>query len=721
MYETIASLLNPLILLFLLLISSGLVIFGFFKVNQKKRPVLNKKDLILKAVFDSTSDLYFLMNIDGTILEYRTKKTDDLYVPPEIFLGNKMQDVIPADLAIIFKQKVSEIQTNEDGVTSYEYQLNIAAQNRYFEARLIHIKAFEQIVAVIRDITSRKQSEENLVKSELKYRSIFQSTVVAIMVVDKTSKILEWNDGAVDIFGYSAEEAIGMPLLRIIPSIHHAAHKKGFTQAVAQEKLNTNKQGLEVNGLRKNGEEFPINLTLGSWKRDGEVYFSGVIFDITDRKVNEEKILHQAHFDSLTDLPNRFLALDRLAQKISEAKRNNKLVAVVFLDLDDFKKVNDSLGHETGDKLLIESAERLKSSIREEDTVARLGGDEFIILLTDLKSTSDALPIVETILSRFRNPFIIEGRELILTISIGLSIYPNDGDEPSTLLRNADSAMYYAKDLGRNTYSYFTQSMNSEVSRRLELEQQIHGALERNEFEVYYQPQLGISKRNIIGAEALLRWKNKALGNVSPEEFIPIAEHTSLIIPIGLFVLRQSLKACAEWHQLGESKIRIAVNLSPRQFRDPELVNLIKDALIDANLAAEYLELEITEGVLMSGHSYIDEALKQLSELGVTIAMDDFGTGYSSLSYIRNYPFNILKIDRSFINEITLDTADKQLVNAAIVMAHALNIKVVAEGIETEQQFEILNSLGCDIGQGFLLSRPITFSAMKDLLTPNNK
>jgi diguanylate cyclase (GGDEF)-like protein/PAS domain S-box-containing protein len=441
---------------------------------------------------------------------------------------------------------------------------------------------------------------------------------------------------------------------------------------------------------------------------EGEVIrIAGIAEDVTARKLADDKILHQAHFDNLTNLPNRFLSLDRLSQLLIEAQRNRGLVAVLFLDLDEFKKVNDNLGHEAGDKILIESANRLNRVVRSGDTVGRLGGDEFIVLLGNLTDAADARPIAENIINRFRDAFKIDNRELLMTVSIGISIFPTDGNEASELLRRADSAMYHSKGIGRNTYSYFTDEMNQDTSRRLALEEQMHGALARDEFEVFYQPKLDLKNNKIMGAEALLRWNNPALGHISPKEFIPIAEQTGLIIPIGEHILNEALKATKQWHINYDPDFRIAVNLSPRQFREFELVPHIEQTLNKLNIASECLEMEITEGILLSGHGYINDTITALSNLGVGIAMDDFGTGYSSLSYLRKYPFTVIKVDRSFISDLNIDEADQKLVNASIAMAHGLKLKVVAEGIETEEQLATLKEMNCDLGQGYLLGKPM--------------
>jgi diguanylate cyclase (GGDEF)-like protein len=431
-----------------------------------------------------------------------------------------------------------------------------------------------------------------------------------------------------------------------------------------------------------------------------------VIRDITSRRNAEDKITHQAYFDSLTDLPNRALLHDRLTQLLHEARRLSFFVGVVFLDLDDFKLINDSLGHETGDKLLIDTALRLKDCVREVDTVSRLGGDEFIILLSNLTSPKDINGVADSILNCFEKPFTIDERELMVSASIGISVFPGDGDNTSDLLRNADSAMYHAKAAGRNCFSFYTDSMNQEISRRLAIEEQLYGALDRGEFEVYYQPQFEVASGKLIGAEALLRWTSPKLGSVSPSEFIPVAEQTGTIVALGEFVLSEAL-ILAKSYTVNLDDFRIAVNLSPRQFRDANLVNFIQSKLDDAGIKPERLELEITEGVLLGGSQHVYNTLKELHSLGICIAMDDFGTGYSSLNYLRKYPFNILKIDRSFVNDMTLTNNGSELIKAMVGMSHGLQMKVIAEGVETPEQFAMLKSIGCDNFQGYLFGRPM--------------
>lgn len=555
-----------------------------------------------------------------------------------------------------------------------------------------------------------RQAEIATLEQKLLVTDILNSTAEAIYGIDLKGECIFANPTCIKMLGYrDIGELLGKDMHELIHYKYADLTPYPVEDCPILNVLRSG-EGVHINSAklwRADGSGFTAEYWSYPVEREDKIIGAVVTFlDTTDREKAAEVIRHQAHYDTLTDLPNRFLALERLSQMLEESERSQESIAVLFLDLDDFKKINDSLGHETGDRLLIESAERLLSSIRNGDTVGRLGGDEFIILLHGLKRATDARPVAEHLINSFRQHFLVGERELILTASIGISIYPDDGQNASELLRNADSAMYHAKEKGRNTYSYYTEKMNKEVSRRLAIEEQIHGALERGEFEVYYQTQVDINHNIIMGAEALLRWSNPALGSISPDEFIPIAEQTGVIIPLGKFVFLQAIVATTLWKKKHRSPFRIAINLSPCQFRDPDLVSFIIDNVNQSKISSKDIELEITEGVLLSGHDYITEALEALSKAGFSIAMDDFGTGYSSLSYLRTYPFNVLKIDKSFIHDIETSMANKELVLAMVAMAHALGIEVVAEGVETEVQLNYLKSINCDYAQGYFFSKP---------------
>ncbi len=569
-------------------------------------------------------------------------------------------------------------------------------------AALTLLLKFRRLNSLLRkEITVRKQADERI---HTLSQAIEQSPV-SIMIADTEANIQYVNSAFEQTTGYSAVEMIGLNTRDSKP----VEALQGLFKVLKHAKETGRGWQGELQGRRKNGEVLWERVHLAPVFDASEhlSHYLAVIEDITTHKRQEQRILHQAHFDSLTNLPNRFLCLDRLAQMIKEAHRTGRRAALLFLDLDDFKKVNDTLGHEVGDELLIQAAERLRNAVRDADTIGRLGGDEFVLIVGGLTELSDAYLVAEKLLVLFRTPFRLGSRELVITVSLGIAIYPDDGDSPAELLRNADTAMYHSKEQGRNTYHSFTNNMNQGVSRRLALEEQLHGALENHELSLCYQPLVDIDNHSMIGAEALLRWHNPVLGAVSPAEFIPVAEQTGLIVPIGQYVLNQALEMTAKWHEQSDRNFKIAINISPRQFFDTDLLKYIEQALQQSGVPTESLELEITEGVLMSGNIQIAQTLAGLKALGVIISMDDFGTGYSSLSYLRRYPFDILKIDRSFVQDITADRADRELVNAIIAMAHGLGLKVVAEGVEQEEQLAFLAAQGCDMAQGYIFSQPV--------------
>jgi len=416
---------------------------------------------------------------------------------------------------------------------------------------------------------------------------------------------------------------------------------------------------------------------------------------------------HLAYHDALTGLPNRPLFMDRLIMALAQASRSNQRVAVFFLDLDRFKDINDSLGHSTGDGLLKAVAERIRRCVREGDTVARFGGDEFTLMIPKIDEVEDAAKIAQKILETLKIPFSINERELFVTTSVGISIYPNDGTDPETLVRNADSAMYRAKDQGRDNYQLYAPAMNARALERLALENMLRKALSHRELVLFYQPVAHMKTKNIVGVEALIRWKHPEMGMVSPAHFISVAESSGLIIPIGDWVLHTACKQAKLWQKKIDSELTVAVNLSARQFQQPNLVEEISEVLDETGLGAKYLELEITESNAMQNAENTIYTLRELKALGVRIAMDDFGTGYSSLNYLKRFPIDTLKLDQSFVRDITTDPSDAAIATAVIAMAHSLNLKVIGEGVEKEEQFAWLLKQNCDYIQGYLFSPPL--------------
>jgi len=412
--------------------------------------------------------------------------------------------------------------------------------------------------------------------------------------------------------------------------------------------------------------------------------------EVDERKKAEAKLHYQAEYDGLTGLPNRLLAMDRLSQAMLHARRSGTRVVLIFVDLDDFKKVNDTLGHPVGDALLVEAASRLRHAVRDEDTVARHGGDEFLVILGGLQRAESADLIAEKIVQAFAPSFVLGENELVVTPSLGLAVFPEDGDEPSTLLRNADLAMYDAKDAGRNTYRYFNKRVHETSVRRLAIERQLRSALQRAELRLHYQPLVATGSRRLAGAEALLRWHHPEEGLIGPEQFIAVAEHTGLIVEIGDWVLQTACAQLAEWRAQGAEGLRMAINVSPRQFRGDRLLRGVQACMAQHRLPPGCLQIEVTESLLVRNQPEVRETLQALSAAGVALAMDDFGTGYSSLSYLKRFPFHALKIDREFVRDLASDPEDRALVSAAIRLGKGLGLTVVAEGVENEEQMRFL-------------------------------
>ena len=435
-----------------------------------------------------------------------------------------------------------------------------------------------------------------------------------------------------------------------------------------------------------------------------------------ERKRIQEGLSYLAQYDSLTGLANRNLFRERLGRALIRVDRNKSLVALMFIDLDRFKNINDTLGHDAGDELLIEVSKRLEKCTRDGDTVARLGGDEFTVILEDIKHVDDAAIIARKILVAMEPAIKLSGYEVFVTPSIGITIYPLDDTSVNNLLKNADTAMYRAKERGRNGFQFYTAGMNTRTIERLELEAGLRRALKNNEFVLYYQPKIAIDNRQIIGAEALIRWQYKKLGLIPPLKFIPIAEETGLIVPIGEWVIRTACKQIASWQEAGFSDLRMAVNISARQFKDSDIAKVVLDAVIQTNIEPQHLEVEITESMLMEDTSINISALKELKEHGVHISIDDFGTGYSSLSYLKRFHINALKIDQSFIRDLTTDSDDAAIASAVIALGQSLRLTVVAEGVETEEQLIFLKTHGCHEAQGYLFSKPLPAEDFAQLL-----
>ena len=572
------------------------------------------------------------------------------------------------------------------------------------------------IEGFIQDITDRISTNKALHEALRRYRSIFENATEGIFQTTPNGRYIDANPALAKIYNYPTPEAMIAGLQDIQHQLYvNQSRRDEFVYLMFEFGTVRN---FESQVYRQDGSIIWISENARAVKNiNGTVqFYEGTVVDITERKLHEAELQYQASHDILTGLPNRMLLMDRIERAVSRAKREAQKVAVVFVDLDHFKLINDSLGHFAGDRLLLEIASRLSHCIRNQDTVARLGGDEFVLVLTEQPDEPGITHIIRRLLEMIAQPWVNEQQEYSLSCSIGISCFPCDGDTPETLLQCADAAMYEAKNAGRNTFHFFTPELNQAVTERLALANDLRRAVEREEFRVYYQPRVDVTNGQIIGAEALIRWQHPDKGLIPPDNFIPITEETGLIVPIGQWILHEACRQNKAWQDAGLPPISVSVNLSPIQFRQPGLIDVITNALKQTGLDAHFLELELTESFFMQDAERINVAISELKALGVALAIDDFGTGYSSLSYLKRFPVNHLKIDKSFIREIDTNPDDAAIVRAIITLGHELGLKVVAEGVETLANYEFLQQHHCDEIQGYYFSRPVPAADMESLL-----
>lgn len=544
--------------------------------------------------------------------------------------------------------------------------------------------------------------------------TLINASMDGIMVTNEQGIIESINPAFSILTGYSESEALNQPA----SLISSGRHDESFYTAMWDSINHHGRWQGEIWNRRKNGEVYPEWLTITRIKEPNtqRILYAGIFSDITERKKSEQVIQNLAYYDPLTKLPNRQLLFDRLDIALSSAQRDNQNLAVMFIDLDHFKRINDTLGHTVGDKVLCEVTERLKTVTREVDTLARLGGDELVLLLTELNSVDTIFRIAQRMSDCLTEPVNIDGNQLFITSSIGCATYPNDGQDREELLKNADTAMYRAKQSGRNTFRLYSSEMNERSHFRLKMENCLRTALDNNEFFLEYQPKVSLQDQTIVGVEALIRWQSPMLGRIPPDQFIPLAEELGLIEHIGTWVLQESTRQCKHWHQISAQKLPISVNVSALQFKSQNFIKHVEEALNESGLEAQYLDLEITESCLMEDPQSVSEALNVLRKRGVSISMDDFGTGFSSLSMLTSLPMDFLKIDRSFMEGIPGKQENEVLASTIILMAHNLKMEVIAEGVETQEQQDFLHSLGCNQMQGYYFSRPITAHDIQNLL-----
>ncbi len=565
------------------------------------------------------------------------------------------------------------------------------------------------------DVDVQRKQEENWRMAQI----VFANTIEGIVITDLKGTIKWANSAFTKITGYTSKEIIGKNP-RILKSDHHNA---SFYEKMWYDLIHKGKWQGEIWNRRKNGETYPewMTITAVCDAKGNPVKYVSVFNDITDHMQKEEHIKYQAYHDALTGLPNRVLFKERLNLAVAHANKRSEMLAVIFLDLNRFKRINDILGYATGDILLRLVAERLKNCVDEGDTVARLSGDEFALIIEDIKFMQNAIKVANRVLRVFEKPFkIADHDELYVSASLGISIYPLDGKGAEDLVKKAAVPMNRAKEKGGNTYELYKPDMDEQVSDKLILENSMFQAINKNEFFLCYQPQVDVFSGKIIGAEALIRWNHPQLGFVSPKDFIPLAEENGFIVQIGEWVLREASEQLKVWHQKGFTGIKIAVNFSTLQFREKKLINKIIQILQETELNPEYLEMEITESSTMLEPNFTIGILKKLSKLGIQIAIDDFGTGYSSLAYLKRFPIHKLKIDRSFIKDVNKDEESRAIVSAIIAMSQNLGLEVLAEGVETEQQLKYLKERGCQQIQGYYFSPPVISDEFEKFLYAQN-
>ena len=568
-------------------------------------------------------------------------------------------------------------------------------------------------------LTRVARQQQQLASSEERYRRLHESMVDAFARIDMDGHLVEWNRSYEQMLGYSAEQLRTKTYQDLTPPRWHEMEARIISDEVMTK---GHSEVYEKEYMRGDGSIFPVELRVFLLRNDrGEpLGFWAIVRDITERKMVEAKIHHLAHHDALTGLPNRVALSLRLDQAIAAARRDNSRIAVMLIDLDRFKSINDNLGHLVGDRLLVEVAQRLRAQVRECDIVARLGGDEFIIAVAETAGMIAVEAVAQKLQAALSQPFVAEGHELHTTPSIGISLYPKDGDSAEALIRHADEAMYLAKSQGRDNWQFYSESISLVAAERLKIETGLRVALQRDEFLLHYQPQLDLASGRIVAVEALVRWQHPEMGLVPPDRFIPVAEDMGLIVPLGEWVLDQACGQLRQWREQELTGIRVCVNLSARQLQKPTLHQTVAAVLARHHLAAADLELEITESMAMSNPEETIDVLKKLKALGVTLSIDDFGTGYSSLSYIKLLPIHRLKLDRSFVGEIESDPDDASICRATASLTHDLGLSLVAEGVETEAQFHFLKEIGCDLLQGNLLAPPLPADEAREMIVLHN-
>ena len=669
-----------------------------------------------KSLFEHNPDIIITFDLDGNFLNANKAVSEFGYTVEELIHKSFVPLLVPEDVEPVmnnFRQAVS------GGVTTYECAIfDKEGNQKDIQATNIPIYEKDKIIgvyAIIKDITEHKKALKNLIEAEVKYRSLVENSLVGVYIF-QTPKLIYGNPRICEMTGYSEEELLALDLANLIYPEDLPLVIENLTKLITNQEFTITCQ---YRIIRKDKSEITLEIYGSSIEYHGKTAVIGTVIDVTERLKTEKMIKHMAYHDQLTGIPNRYFLMEKLNDLVESSRENGANFALLFLDLDRFKVVNDTFGHEIGDKLLIEIANKLKDLLGENDIISRYGGDEFTILLSH-SNVQRARDIAQSILTYLSEPFYHCHNEIFVTPSIGISIFPEHGKTFDTLVKNADLAMYFAKSLGKNNYQIFTDDLNEKSQHEIELEGHLRKALERNEFQLYYQPQMNLETNQMIGAEALIRWNHPEKGLIAPADFIPIAEETGLIIPIGEWAVRTACQQNKKWQEDGIPPITVAVNISARQFFQSDLPDVVRKVLQETALDPKYLEIEITESMTMDVETAIS-TLIELKKIGVIISIDDFGTGYSSLNYLKRFPIDKLKIDQSFIRDCTNDVNDQTIIKTVILMAHLLKLQVVAEGVETKEQAAFLLQQNCVDAQGYYFSKPVPVNEFEKYFIESNQ
>jgi diguanylate cyclase (GGDEF)-like protein/PAS domain S-box-containing protein len=691
-------------------------IVGEAMMRGRTQSALRKSELRLRQLIASALDAVVTVDRNGIVVEWNPQAEATFGIAARDILGRPMPSggkallpVLHADgqagVPVLHRHRMESVATRANGET-FPVEITIEP---------VGSGAEQLLTAFIRDISERKRAHHELEQRERRFRTIFEKSWSGVALLDASLNFSFAGSSTPNIVGYDEFEMLGRSLLEYVHPRERGAAQRLFSDLAASP--NKEAHG-ELRFLHKNGtwiwlEGFAQNML-------NEASVGAIVLnyrDVSLRRMTEKQLEYRAHYDALTDLPNRVLFRDRVTTGLAQARRNHRGLAIMYLDLDHFKLVNDGLGHSFGDALLAAVARRLQSSLRASDTISRIGGDEFSILITDIFDGEAVAGVARKLLDSFDHPFRIDKHDLYVTASIGISLHPSDGDDFETLVKCADAAMYRAKELGRNQAQLFTPSMNERYVRRLAIEQSLHHAIEREELELHYQPIYDRARRRVVSFEALVRWNDPSRGLVEPSEFIGLAEETGLIIPIGKWVLRRACKQLRDWCDRGHDGVTMSVNISAYQLQQTDFVDVLRDALLEHDVAPHLLMIEITETAAMQNIERTMRVLREVKAMGVSIAVDDFGTGMSSLVYLKQFPIDTIKIDKAFLRDVMFDETTAAIVSYVITLAHTLRLHVVAEGVETEEQYSFLRHYACDRMQGYLFSKPVAEGGVQDLIT----